>query len=105
MSTTKLDTSGVFRPVTIHSHQTKLVLSAGDVVIRKNGIEFLSPDAFPAWTELTVDLRSPDHGRPVRGNGVVVDCTGNRHSGYVVSLVFMNLTRESQARLAQLARA
>jgi hypothetical protein len=54
---------------------------------------------------VTVELRSPADSRPVRGIGVVVDCAGNRHSGYVVSLLFMNLTRQSQERLVQLAQA
>ena len=73
------------------------------MVFRKNGIEFLAPQSMPEWTEVTVDLTSPMDGKPVRGTGVVVDCTGNRHAGYVVSLVFMSLTKQSQARLSELA--
>jgi hypothetical protein len=79
------------------------VLPSNQVAIRKNGIEFLSPNAIPLWTEVTVDLRSPLEPRPVRGSGVVVDCTGNRHTGFVVSLMMTNLTRQSQERLSQLA--
>ena len=41
----------------------------------------------------------------VIGNGVVVDCTGNRHSGYVVSVLFLNLARQAQERLTSLARS
>ena len=104
MSTTKLDTSGVFQPITVHTQKTQLLLSDREVSIRSNGIEFLSPSPIAAWTEVTVDLRSPQDQGPVRGTGVVVDCTGNRHSGYVVSLLFMNLTRQSQERLTNLAR-
>ena len=70
---------------------------------RRNGIEFLAPQEIPEWTEVTVDLRSPVDGKPVRGTGVVVDCTGNRHAGYIVSLVFMSLSRQSQERLSELA--
>lgn len=103
MSTSKLDRSGAFQAVTVHTQQTKLVLASGQVAIRKNGIEFFSPHAIPEWTEVTVDLRSPGDSGPVRGHGVVVDCAGNRHAGYIVSLVFMNLTRQSQERLSQLA--
>ncbi len=105
MSTSKVDTSGVFHPVTIHDQKTRLLLSDQQVVIRKNGIEFLSPNPVPLWEEVTVDLRSPVDARPVRGTGVVVDCNGNRHSAYVVSLVFMNLSRQSQERLTQLSEA
>jgi hypothetical protein len=80
-----------------------LQLPADQVAIRKSGIEFLSPDAIPLWTEVTVDLRSPLEPRPVRGSGVVVDCSGNQRSGYVVSLMLMNLTPQAQERLSQLA--
>jgi hypothetical protein len=34
---------------------------------------------------------------------VVVDCSGNRHVGYTVSLLFLNLSRQSQERLSALA--
>lgn len=103
MSTSKVDTSGIFRPVTNASSPRRLLLAAEQVSIRRNGIEFLSPNAIPLWTEVTVDLRSPLEPRPVRGCGVVVDCTGNRHTGYVVSLMMTGLTRQTQERLCQLA--
>ena len=105
MSTSKVDTSGVFQPVTVHAHahSTKLLLTADQVVFRRNGIEFLAPQQIPEWTEVTVNLKSPVDGKPVRGTGVVVDCAGNRHAGYIVSLVFMSLSRQSQERLSQLA--
>ena len=103
MSTSKVDTSGVLRPFPAASSPTRLLLPAEQVVIRKNGIEFLSPSAIPLWTEVTVDLRSPQGQRPVRGSGVVVDCTGDRRTGYVVSLMMTSLTRQSQERLCQLA--
>jgi hypothetical protein len=103
MSTSKLDTSRVFQPVTVQTQTTALRLSWTEVAIRDTGIEFLSAHPIPAYTELTVELRSPVEAKPVRGNGVVVDCSGNRHTGYVVSLLFMGLTRQSQERLTQLA--
>ena len=104
MSTSKVDTSGVFQPITVHADATKLLLSSEQVLFRQNGIEFMAPEPIPHWTEMTVDLRCPVEGKPVRGTGVVVDCTGNRHAGYVVSLVFMNLTPQSQERLTQLSQ-
>ena len=105
MSTSKLDTSGVFHPITVHAQTRQLTLSGNQVAVRKNGLEFLSTSPIPVWTELTVDLRSGAAGRPLRGTGVVVDCTGNRHTGYVVSLMFMNLSRHAQERLTELAGA
>jgi hypothetical protein len=103
MSTSKLDASGSFQAVTVQTGHRLLSLPANGVAIRPNGIEFLSSRPLPLWTEVTVELRSPSEPRPVRGSGVVVDCTGSRHTGYAVSLVLMNLTRQSQARLSQWA--
>lgn len=103
MSTSKLDATGSFQPLTIQAGPTRLSLPSGSVAIRPNGIEFLSAKPWPLWTEVTVELRSVGEPRPVRGSGVVVDCSGNRHTGYVVSLVLMSLTRQSQARLSQWA--
>jgi hypothetical protein len=105
MSTSKLDTSQVFQPVTIQSPTTKLLLSWTEVAVRENGIQFISPHPIPAYTEMTVNLRSPVDNRPVRGTGVVVECAGNHRSGYAVSLLLVNLTSKSQERLSQLARA
>lgn len=105
MTTSKVDSSGVFRGISVQAStsESAFLLAPEQVAIRRNGIEFLSPNPIPRWTEVTVDLRSPLDGRPVRGSGVVVECTGDRHAGYVVSLLFMNLTRQSQARWSQLA--
>lgn len=103
MSTSKLDTSGIFQTAKISSAQTRLALPASAIRFRKNGIEFRSDDPIPAWTEMNVDLQSPVDGKKVHCTGVVVDCTGNRHSGYLVSMVFMNMSRQSQERFNQLA--
>ena len=103
MSTTKLDTSGAFQPVTVQTPSTHLSLPAHSVRISKNGVEFLSAKPVPAWTEMTVDLHSAGDAKKVRATGIVVECNGNRHSGYSVSMIFINLSRQSQERLSQLA--
>ena len=105
MSTSQLDTSGVFQPITVQTSSTQLSLPAHSVRICKNGVEFLSTQPIPAWTEMTVDLHSARDANKVRANGIVVECNGNRHSGYSVSIVFMNLSRQSQERLNQLAHS
>ena len=68
-------------------------------------MEFLSTEPIPAWTEMTVDLHSARDAKKVRATGIVVECNGNRHSGYSVSMIFMNLSRQSQERLSQLAHS
>ena len=103
MSSTKLDTSGVFQPITIHPQKTQLTLPPSAVRIRKNGIEFRTTKPIPAWTEMTVALQSPGETKKVNFTGVVVACDGNRHARYVVSMVFISLSRQSQERLNTLA--
>jgi hypothetical protein len=103
MSTSKFDTSGIFQPLTLQTSSTKLALPADRVRFRKNGVEFLSTKPLPLWSEMTVNLQSPQDGRKVAATGVVVECLGNRHSGYSVALLFTNLSRQSQARLSELA--
>ncbi len=81
----------------------QLDLAAETTRIRKNGIEFRSETPITAWTEMTVTLRDPADGQDVRATGVVVDCRGDRHQGYTVSMVFMELTPLAQARLSVMA--
>ena len=52
---------------------------------------------------MTMTLQSPRGDGRVHCNGVVISCTGNRHTGYHVSMVFTNLSKQSQARLSLLA--
>lgn len=105
MTTSKLDTTNPFHPPTLDAEPTRLHLSENEVVIRRNGVEFLSPSPLPLWAEVTVDLRSPVAGRPLQGKGVVVDCTGNPNSGYVISLLLLDLSTQAQQRLQRLATA
>lgn len=80
-----------------------LPLPAGFFHIRKNGIEFQSSTPIPEWTEMTVEVETSASGRKVRCTGVVVSCSGNRHSGYQVAMLFTDLSPQGQARLNDLA--
>ena len=75
------------------------MLSPGAVSIHRSGIEFFSQNSFPQWVEMTVTLKSPQDGAAVNCSGVVVDCVGNKHSGYHVSMVFTSMTKQAEARL------
>lgn len=107
MSARKLTGSGGFeqRGVTVEARQTRLSLSPESVLIRKNGIEFRSLSPFAQWTEMTVSLQSPADDGKVHCTGIVVACTGSRHTGYHVSMLFTGLTKQSQARLSVMAGA
>ncbi len=102
MSTSKLDTSGIFQPPTVGENRTQISLPASNVCIRKNGLEFRTENPLSLWTEMTIDLLCWS-GKKVHCHGVVVACHGNRHTGYIVSMVLMNLTRQAQQRLDTLA--
>jgi len=52
---------------------------------------------------MTMSLQSaPAEGR-VNCNGVVISCTGSKHTGYHVSMVFTGLSKQAQARLTTMA--
>jgi hypothetical protein len=105
MSSSKLDRSGVFEPPKVHTAQTQLTLAPNTVRVHKHGIEFKAPKSFPLWKEMTVEMISPQESKKVHFAGVVVACQGNKHTGYVVSMVITNVTRQDQARLGHLAGA
>ena len=103
MSASKVHTPGSFQEVTVEARQTRLSLSPDSVIIHKNGIEFRSPTPFAVWTEMTLTLESPGDNRRVHCSGVVISCTGSRHAGYHVSMVFTGLSKHAQARLDSMA--
>jgi len=106
MSARKIDNSGSFQQqVTVEARQTRLSLSEDAVVIHKGGIEFRSPTPFSLWTEMTVALQSPRDDGKLNCSGVVISCSGNKHAGYQVSMIFTGLSKQAQTRLSQLAGA
>lgn len=106
MSAKKFVSGNAFeKPVTVQARQAKLELSADTVSIHKNGIEFRSPQPFNEWSEMTVTLQSPLDGGKFSGNGVIVACTGNRHGGYHVSMIFTDMTPQAQAQLSAMAHS
>ena len=105
MSAKKFVGDGSFeQPVTVEARQASLELSADAVVIHKSGIEFRSPTPFNPWTEMTVALQPPGGGR-LHCHGVVIACSGNKHAGYHVSMVFTSLTKQVQTRLNSMAHS
>lgn len=103
MSASKLNSLDIFQPTPSQNQTTRLTLAASAVRIRKNGIEFPMASRISAWTELTVEIESPLDAKRVRCTGVVVACNGNRHSGYMVALLFTSLSKQAQIRLNSLA--
>jgi hypothetical protein len=102
MSARKIESSSSLQQVTVEARQTRLALSPESVIVHKSGIEFRSPAPFAPWTEMTLTLQSPRDNRKVNCSGVVISCTGNKHSGYHVSMVFTALSKQAQARLSSM---
>ena len=48
---------------------------------------------------LTVTIQSPHDGATVNCTGVVVDCTGSKHTGYHISMVFTSMSKQAELRL------
>jgi hypothetical protein len=106
MSARKLGSvSSLHQQVTVEARQSKLELSADTVVIHKSGIEFRSPSPFNEWSEMTVTLQSPRDGGRLNCSGVVIACSGNKHAGYHVSMVFTSLSKQAQTRLNSMAHS
>jgi hypothetical protein len=91
--------------MTVTGRQSRLELSTDAVSVHKSGIEFRSPTPFHEWTEMTVALHSPSGGGRLQCSGVVIACSGNKHSGYRVSMVFTHISEQAQARLNSMARS
>lgn len=91
--------------VRFEAQQTCLSLSPDSVIAHKNGIEFRSSKPFAVWREMTMTLESPGDGGKICCTGVVISCTGNKHTGYHVSMVLTDLSRQAQARLSAMAYA
>ena len=91
--------------VTVEARESRLSLTPNSLVVHKNGIEFRSNTLFAPWTEMTVTLQSPRDSSKVHCTGVVIGCTGNKHLGYHVSMVFTSLSKLAQARLNTLIAA
>ena len=91
--------------VTVEGRQSRLELSTDAVSVHKSGIEFRSPTQFNEWTEMTVALSSPRDGSKLQCSGVVIACSGNKHTGYRVSMVFTHISEQAQAQLNLLAHS
>ncbi len=105
MSARRIAGAGSLDQITVEARQTRLSLSPNSVVIHKGGIEFRSATPFSEWTEMTMTLQSPGDGGRVHCTGVVISCTGSKHTGFHISMVLTGLSRQAQARLSAMAHA
>jgi len=103
MSARKLDTQTILDAISVRGNETRLSLPPQAVRISRNGVEFLSARPVPCWKEMTLQLHSAKDGKKVNATGVVVECTGNRQSGYSVAIMFTNLSPKAQQHLHLLA--
>ncbi len=102
MSASKIASASPKNPATDISRHTSLDLAADEVYFRKNGIEFRTATSIPVWTEMTVDLHT-QRGEHVACTGVVVSCSGNRHTGYLIAMVFTDMSPQHQRQMNEFA--
>jgi hypothetical protein len=50
-----------------------------------------------------VALQPSQDENPIQCSGVVIACSGNKHTGYHVSLLFTAMSKQAQARLNSMA--
>lgn len=106
MSARKIGSVDAPKPqVTVEGRQSRLELSTDAVSVHKSGLEFRSPAPFSEWTEMTVALQSPHDGTQLQCSGVVIACSGNKHAGYRVSMVFTHVSDQAQAQLNTMAQS
>ena len=105
MSARKVQSAESLHQLTVEARETRLSLSPDSVIIHRNGIEFRSATPFSEWAEMTLTLQTPGDGGRLHCTGVVIACTGNRHTGYHVSMVFTGLSKQAQARLSTMVYA
>ena len=97
-------TSSIRSNAAIPAREAQLTLTEDNVVICRGGIEFRSPNSFAPWTEMTIAIRAFDN-QVVNCSGVVIGCTGSKHQGYHVSMVFTGITEKAQEQLAAIAQS
>ncbi len=106
MSAKKIGSLGSLgNSINVAGRESALALCADKVSIHKSGIEFCSPTPFSEWSEMTVSLQSPADASRVSCHGVVVACTGSKHSGYHISMLFTSLTPTAERQLGAMARS
>lgn len=103
MSARKAVNTAGLKHVTLVARESRLALSHDEVVFHKGGIEFRTEKPFSPWTEVTLTMESPHGQGRVHCNGVVISCTGNKHMGYHVSMVFTSLSKQGVALMADMA--
>ena len=103
MSARKAEIAGPLHQVTVEARQRRLTLSPDSVIFHKNGMEFRSATPFSPWAEMTLMLQSPRDNSRIHCNGVVISCTGSKHAGFHVSMVFTSLSKQAEARLSAMA--
>ena len=54
---------------------------------------------------MTVGLQLPCDENRAQCNGVVIACSGNKHVGYRVSLLFTGMSKQTQTRLNSMAHS
>lgn len=101
MPSSRVDRSGGFSPIHIQGHQVEMRLDMESVAVRRNGIEFRSATPMPVWREMTVEFSMGSMEGPIKCNGIVVSCSGDKYIGYAVCMLFLSLAPSAEQQWCQ----
>ena len=93
-------------PVALHVGDQPTEVDRKHFQISPRGMVFCSASALSIWTEVSVCMHLPSSaGRPPEQldcHGVVVTCRRQRGSGWKCTVVFLDLSKKAEARLAKI---
>ena len=89
-------------PLAVQSPETTLSLGAGQYTLWQSGIEFHSAKPLTLWNEMAVEVTTTADQKKINVHGIVVESRGDRHGGYAITMVFMNLTKQAHGLLSHL---
>lgn len=100
----KRDLSGVFDAELKINRSRKATVLDSVFHLSHKGITFHSETPMPEWTEVGVEMQMPVKGarrdQQISCRGVVVQCTRRSPGkGFEVALVFVDLSKKTQAQL------
>lgn len=78
------------------------LLDIGTYRMQESGIEFQSQNEIGLYTEMHLQIVNPETQHTIKFKGVVIGCSGDKHKGYQVSLIYTNLTQETQMSLFEM---
>lgn len=108
MKAAKADRSGTFDHITLNLAHAPTVVRPRGFHLSPRGMTFRSDRRLAPWTEVEVEVEVPGDGqkrRAIRCAGIVVQCEpAQRHAGYDITLLFLELNKRAFADLNKISQ-